>query len=88
MTTLEELQEDLGPFVYVLLKGMGNYISLDSLDGELDTLASATGTTGVTSEAPPQPAFTHSVVLVLAILCGWVAQTRTGDWGRPPHRRH
>ena len=80
MTTLEELQEDLGPFVYVLLKGMGNYISLDSLDGELDALASATGTTGVTSEAPPQPAFTHPEVLVFAILCGWVAQTRTGDW--------
>ncbi len=80
MATLEELQEDLGPFVYVLLKGMGNYISLDSLDGELDALASANGAAGASSEGPPQPAFTHSEVLVLAILCGWVAQTRTGDW--------
>lgn len=80
MKTLEELQEDLGPFVYVLLKGMDNYISLDSLDGELDTLASGNRASEAISEAPPQPAFTPSEVLVFAILCGWVAKTRTGDW--------
>jgi ATP-dependent DNA helicase RecQ len=80
MTTLEELQKDIGPFTHVLLKGMANYISLDSLDGELDILASANTAPnerdGISSSAP----FSHSEILVFAILCGWVAQTRTGDW--------
>ena len=104
MSTLEELQEDLGPFSYVLLKGKGNYISLDSLEGELEALAFANGSPDeeLNALAPgddasglvaaddsardgkigvsAQSAFSHSEVFVLAILCGWVAQTRTGDW--------
>jgi len=77
MLTLEELQEDLGPLTYVLLKGMANYISLDSLDGELDILAAGSGPAG---EGLPEPSFAHSETMALAICCGWVAQTRTGDW--------
>jgi len=80
MATLEELQGDLGPFTYVLLKGMANYISLDSLDGELDVLTAENDAAEVTGEEPHQPTFTHSEILALAILCGWVAQTKTGDW--------
>ena len=80
MATLEELQGDLGPFTYVLLKGMANYISLDSLDGELDILAAANHAAEEAGEGPLQPPFTYSEILALAILCGWVAQTRTGDW--------
>jgi len=80
MATLEELQEDLGPFTYVLLKGMANYISLDSLDGELDILADENHAAEETGEGPFQPPFTCSEILALAILCGWVAQTRSGDW--------
>ncbi len=80
MATLEELQGDLGPFRYVLLKGMDNYISLDSLDGELDILAAENHAAEEAGEGPLQPPFTHSEILALAILCGWVAQTRTGDW--------
>ena len=80
MTTLEELQDVLGPISYALLKGKSNYISLDSLDGELDTLAETTPGSAATPEEGLHPAIRHSEVLVLAILCGWVAQTRTGDW--------
>ena len=87
MTTLEELQHDLGPFSYVLLKGMSNYISLDSLAGELDVLAATSSqpeNDGDSLAEQPDPAteatFSHSEVLILAILCGWAAQTRTGDW--------
>ena len=80
MATLEELQEDLGPFTHVLLKGMANYISLDSLEGDLEVLASETSSPGKEIGDSTQAAFNHSEVLVLAILCGWVAQSRTGDW--------
>ena len=80
MTTLEELQKDIGPFTHVLLKGMANYISLDSLDGELDTLASANTAPDERDGISPSAPFSYSEILVLAILCGWVAQTRTGDW--------
>ncbi|WP_419847276.1 RecQ family ATP-dependent DNA helicase [Candidatus Poriferisocius sp.] len=80
MITLEELQKDIGPFTYVLLKGMANYISLDSLDGELDTLAPANTAPDERDGISPSAPFSHSEILVLAILCGWVAQTRTGDW--------
>ena len=80
MATLEELQKDLGPFTHVLLKGMANYISLDSLDGELDTLASANTAPEERDGVSPSAAFSQSEILALAILCGWVAQTRTGDW--------
>ncbi|MCY4271876.1 MAG: RecQ family ATP-dependent DNA helicase [bacterium] len=80
MMTLEELQEDLGPFTYVLLKGMANYISLDSLDAELDILAAWSDAAEVASEGAPESAFAHSEIMALAICCGWVAQTRTGDW--------
>ncbi len=50
LATLEELQEDLSPFTYVLLKGMANYISLDSLDGELDILATASDASDAVSK--------------------------------------
>ena len=68
MATLEELGGELDPFVSVLLKGRSNYISLESLAGELDALA----------ESPGE--HTHDSSLALAMICGWVAQTPTGDW--------
>ena len=42
MTTLEEHQGELDPFEAVLLKGASNYLSLEALAGEIDSLA-ATG---------------------------------------------
>ena len=74
MATLEELQDELDPFAAVLLKGASNYISLESLAGELDALSAGSG-----HDAPgndPDNAFG----LILAMICGWVAQTPTGDW--------
>ena len=75
MTTLEELQGELDPFVAVLLKGAGNYLSLEALAGEIDDLAATAGGAGG-REAPEDAAFS----LMLAIICGWVAATPTGDW--------
>ena len=80
MTTLEDLQNVLAPFSYVLLKGMSNYISLDSLTGELDILATVRGSPDEDADASARPSFSQSEILILAILCGWIAQTRTGDW--------
>ena len=74
MATLEELQEELDPFVAVLLKGAGNYISLESLAGELDALAATSGDDTSGSDAD------NAHGLILAMICGWVAQTPTGDW--------
>ena len=68
MSTLEELSSELEPFQSVLLKGRNNYIDLDALAGELDALAENPDGFG------PDQAF------ALAMVCGWVAQTPTGDW--------
>ena len=74
MATLEELQDELAPFVAVLLKGASNYISLESLAGELDALSATSG-----DDAPANDSDgAHG--LILAMICGWVAQTPTGDW--------
>ena len=68
--TLEELKHEMGPFSTVVLKGRQNYISLKALDAEL---------AGLDGESVRSPA-THPVALSLAILCGWVAETPSGDW--------
>ncbi len=75
MTTLEELQEDLGEFRFALLKGMRNYLSLESLAAELDDLASRSDADAERDSSPHD-----SMALALAVLCGWVALTPTGDW--------
>ena len=122
MTTLEELQGEIGPFVSAVVKGAANYISLEALAGELDALAAAlpqesskgvesadrplAGSAGAGSPhesagatdnpesaetpafepGPPHPpapatdADDHALGLMLAIICGWVAKTPTGDW--------
>ena len=69
MATLESLSEEVQPFAWVLVKGRNNYVDLESLAGELDALAEDPG------------AFTPDGALALAMGCGWVAQTATGDWG-------
>ena len=68
MSTLEELSSELEPFQSVLLKGRSNYVDLEALAGELDALA----------ENPD--GFSPDQAFALAMLCGWVAQTPTGDW--------
>ena len=75
MTTLEELQGELDPFVAVLLKGAGNYLSLEALAGEIDALAAAASEPGVAASGSDAAG-----AVVLAIICGWVATTPTGDW--------
>ncbi len=70
LETLEELASALQPFSSVVLKGRNNYISLKTLQGELDWLADGT------REGPADDA----AAAALAILCGWVAQTPSGDW--------
>ena len=69
MLTLEGLQAELAPFSAVLVKGRSNYLSLDALAGELDAL----GDQDATNTDPDR-------ALALAIICGWVSQTPTGDW--------
>ena len=79
MATLEELSLELAPFSSVLVKGRNNYIDLDALAGELDALAASRLASDSDLEAdrpPPEPAS----VLALAMVCGWVAHTPTGDW--------
>ena len=68
MSTLEELSDELEPFQSVLLKGRSNYVNLEALAGELDALA----------ENPD--GFSPDQAFALAMVCGWVAQTPTGDW--------
>ncbi|MCY4176674.1 MAG: RecQ family ATP-dependent DNA helicase [Acidimicrobiaceae bacterium] len=68
MATLESLSEEVESFSWVLLKGLNNYVDLESLAGELDALA----------ENPNS--FIADEVFALAMVCGWVSQTATGDW--------
>lgn len=85
MTTLEELQGEIGPFVSTLLKGAANYISLEALAGELDALAAArwqepSSRLDSAESATAADADDRAFGLMLAIICGWVAKTPTGDW--------
>ena len=70
LATLERLESILEPFSKVVLKGRHNYISLKALEAEI---------IGLEEESDKSPSF-HSTALVLAIICGWVAQTPSGDW--------
>ena len=70
LETLEELESKLQPFSMVVLKGRQNYISLKALGDELEWLQEDSG------ENPAG----HATAMALAILCGWVAQTPSGDW--------
>ena len=94
--SLEELAEQVEPFTAVLLKGMSNYIDVAALESELHELGivgarleAGPVPTDVTSDAAPVVAggpddgtgparAVHG--LALAVLCGWVSQTPTGDW--------
>ena len=68
LENLAEAVEEVEPFEWVVVKGRDNYVDLESLAGELDALA----------EHPA--AFTPDGAFALAMVCGWVAQTPTGDW--------
>ena len=70
LETLEDLESTLEPFSVVVLKGRQNYISLKALQGELDGLA---------QESIDRPA-AHDTAMAVAVLCGWVAQSPSGDW--------
>lgn len=70
LSTLEELESQIGPFSKVVLKGRANYISLKALEAELDAL----------EEEADEGTTDHATGLALAIICGWVAQTPSGDW--------
>ena len=70
LATLEDLKSTLEPFTSVVLKGRHNYISLKALQAELDSLADKLDA-GLPDDGS---------ALALAILCGWVAQTPSGDW--------
>ena len=70
LETLEALESTLQPFSVVVLKGRQNYISLKALGDELEWLQEDSG------ENPAG----HATAMALAILCGWVAQTPSGDW--------
>ena len=70
LATLHELRAEIGPFSTAVLKGRQNYISLKALDAEL------AGLEGESAGSPtPDP-----MAMALAILCGWVAETPSGDW--------
>ena len=70
LETLEGLTSVLAPFSLVVLKGRRNYISLDALQRELEAFADETA----------EGAAEYETAMALSILCGWVAQTPTGDW--------
>ncbi len=77
LSTLEEMADDLEDFNFVLLKGRANYLSLESLAAELDTLEShPEASSGEAENNVPNA----SLSLALAVICGWVALTPTGDW--------
>ena len=70
LETLEDLKDQIGPFSRVVMKGRQNYISLKALDAELTGL----------EEETDRSTIRHAEGMALAILCGWVAQTPSGDW--------
>ena len=70
LQTLEELQLLLAPFATVVLKGKQNYVSLKALQAELDWL----------DIEYDDRSSDRGRAMALAILCGWVAQTPSGDW--------
>ncbi len=91
--SLEELTPLLVPFNWVLLKGRGNYIDVAALEsalGELgiqgdhsgDAQDVVAGRTARPEHEPGHRAGSRQSVrgFALAILCGWVSQTPTGDW--------
>lgn len=91
--SLEELTAHLAPFNSVLLKGRGNYIDVVALESEffeLDRPGGSRDAQDHTDEAAADPAAASADNdvkptdadggLALAILCGWVSQTPTGDW--------
>lgn len=69
LETLEELGSAVAPLSTVVLKGRQNYISIRALQSELDWLVEE-------AERPPD----DHATLALALLCGWVAVTPSGDW--------
>ena len=69
LENLAEAVEEVEPFEWVVVKGRDNYVDLESLAGELDALAEHPA-----AFTPADGAF------ALAMVCGWVAQTPTGDW--------
>ena len=71
MATLEELSGELEPFVSVVVKGRSNYVNLEALAGELDDLAATAQGAHLREQ---------SENVALAMVCGWVAKTPTGDW--------
>ena len=70
LQTLEDLESPLPRFSTVVLKGRQNYVSLKALQGELDWLADDTD----------RASADDTTTMALAILCGWVAETPSGDW--------
>ena len=82
LATLENLESVLPPFSYVVLKGKQNYISLKALKGELDWLAQdpPAADTPAAGHGLSEGRVDHGMAVALAILCGWVAQTPSGDW--------
>ncbi|MDE0319837.1 MAG: RecQ family ATP-dependent DNA helicase [Acidimicrobiaceae bacterium] len=94
--SLEELAEHLAPFTAVLLKGRNNYLDVVALESELHELdvirarpeavpapAEAARASAPIAEVDPDDGTGPAGALrglALAILCGWVSQTPTGDW--------
>ena len=94
--SLEELAEHLAPFTAVLLKGRSNYIDVAALESELHELdivrarpeavpapaEVARASVPMAEVGPDDGTGPAGAVrgLALAILCGWVSQTPTGDW--------
>ncbi|MCY3651689.1 MAG: RecQ family ATP-dependent DNA helicase [bacterium] len=68
--SLEDLESVLPPFRKVVVKGKQNYLSLNALEAELISWSEEDQT------GPDQ----QKVGMALAILCGWVAETPSGDW--------
>lgn len=94
--SLEELAEQMESFNAVLLKGRSNYLDVAALDSELHEMdfvraqpesvpapAEFARASVPMAEAGPDDGTGPAGALrglALAVLCGWVSQTPTGDW--------
>ena len=76
LRTLEQLESVWPPFSTVVLKGRQNYISLKSLQSELEWLHNGPDR----DRDPGRNRQDADAAMALAILCGWVSQTPSGDW--------
>ena len=82
--TLLDISEWMAPVRWTVLKGLGNYLSVNALAEELalvDPLdPGQLRDNPLFPDQASEPLSDHHLGLALAVVMGWVAETPTGEW--------